>query len=286
MEQTLETNLEILRLLACPACKGSVERINEAKIVCKVCGNKYLIRNGIPDMVVQGFDHEDQFRIDSESAFFDDYGAKKDDYQVYEKSEYGRILDLMGLKVRTAEESILSIGCGSGVFEKELEERGYKVYGIDLAMKLLAGCLFPVARADCTKLPFPSGRFKNIFCAGVLHHVPTQLHTNVLQEIQRVLAPDGAFYAFEPKTTFRSRYLHPVSQLLRMRTKGEEPIPFERFKNIFEEVFSKIETQLVREVKFVDLNPFNRVIYVLVKSAFNIMPNTDKDEFFILIGRK
>ena len=42
---------ELLNILACPACKGEVELKNE-RIVCRSCGRKYPIRDGIPIMLV------------------------------------------------------------------------------------------------------------------------------------------------------------------------------------------------------------------------------------------
>jgi uncharacterized protein YbaR (Trm112 family) len=42
---------ELLEILACPACQGDVELKNN-KIVCKSCGLKYAIKDGIPIMLV------------------------------------------------------------------------------------------------------------------------------------------------------------------------------------------------------------------------------------------
>ena len=42
---------ELLDILACPACKADVELINN-KIVCKKCGKKYPVRQGIPVMLI------------------------------------------------------------------------------------------------------------------------------------------------------------------------------------------------------------------------------------------
>lgn len=44
-------NKELLDVLACPACKGDVE-LKEERIVCKKCGKKYPVRNGIPIMLL------------------------------------------------------------------------------------------------------------------------------------------------------------------------------------------------------------------------------------------
>ena len=43
---------ELLKILACPACKASVE-LKENKIVCTKCGRKYPIRDGIPVMLIE-----------------------------------------------------------------------------------------------------------------------------------------------------------------------------------------------------------------------------------------
>jgi uncharacterized protein len=42
---------ELLEILACPACKSDVE-LKDNKIVCKKCGKKYPIREGIPVMLI------------------------------------------------------------------------------------------------------------------------------------------------------------------------------------------------------------------------------------------
>ncbi|MEW6101816.1 MAG: Trm112 family protein [Candidatus Omnitrophota bacterium] len=43
---------ELLDILACPDCKADVEEIND-KIVCKKCGKKYPIKDGIPVMLIE-----------------------------------------------------------------------------------------------------------------------------------------------------------------------------------------------------------------------------------------
>ena len=42
----------LLKILACPACKAEVELKNQ-KIVCTKCGKKYPIKDGIPIMLVE-----------------------------------------------------------------------------------------------------------------------------------------------------------------------------------------------------------------------------------------
>lgn len=42
---------ELLDILACPVCKADVE-LKDNKIVCKKCGRKYPIKDGIPVMLI------------------------------------------------------------------------------------------------------------------------------------------------------------------------------------------------------------------------------------------
>jgi hypothetical protein len=43
---------KLLSILACPACQGDVE-LKEEKIVCRKCGRKYPVKNGVPIMLVE-----------------------------------------------------------------------------------------------------------------------------------------------------------------------------------------------------------------------------------------
>jgi len=42
---------ELLKILACPACKSDIKLENN-KIVCTKCGRKYPIKDGIPIMLI------------------------------------------------------------------------------------------------------------------------------------------------------------------------------------------------------------------------------------------
>ena len=42
---------ELIDILICPACKGDVE-LKKNKIVCKKCGKRYPVKDGIPIMLI------------------------------------------------------------------------------------------------------------------------------------------------------------------------------------------------------------------------------------------
>ena len=45
---------EIIKILACPKCKGHVEYDKKNEVIsCKTCNLKYLIKQGIPVMLIE-----------------------------------------------------------------------------------------------------------------------------------------------------------------------------------------------------------------------------------------
>ncbi|HGE72628.1 TPA: Trm112 family protein [Candidatus Poribacteria bacterium] len=54
-------NKELLEILACPADKGDIiyDEKNE-KLICKKCGRKYPIQDGIPIMLIEKAEMSDK----------------------------------------------------------------------------------------------------------------------------------------------------------------------------------------------------------------------------------
>ncbi len=91
---------------------------------------------------------------------------------------------------------VLEAGCGTGHFARELEARyGWEVFAVDLAWEgLRHGRRLGVrrmAQCDITRLPFPQGCFDAVFSLDVLVHFPPGEEGRALEELARVLAPNG-----------------------------------------------------------------------------------------------
>ena len=44
---------ELLKILACPKCKGALEyRETEARLICRACGKYYSIKDDIPILLI------------------------------------------------------------------------------------------------------------------------------------------------------------------------------------------------------------------------------------------
>src|SRR5262245_4111783 len=95
---------------------------------------------------------------------------------------------------------VLDIGCGPGVLEPYLLDRGCRVTAIDFAANMIdqareslkdhpksANVSFAEGSADA--LPFPDASFDAFVCIGVLSYVPDT--DRALREVARVLRPSG-----------------------------------------------------------------------------------------------
>jgi len=102
---------------------------------------------------------------------------------------------------------ILDYGCGSGNNSVFFMQKGYSVFGVDVApsfKKLVAKNLelnninrsnldnFSLIDPDTTSLPFPDNYFDLVLSNQVLYYLPTEQHLKkVCIEIKRILRPGG-----------------------------------------------------------------------------------------------
>ncbi|MBI5432898.1 MAG: class I SAM-dependent methyltransferase [Planctomycetes bacterium] len=96
---------------------------------------------------------------------------------------------------------VLDLGCGTGFFLAELDQKRPGAIGLDIshAMLRVSEQYVPGARlvtADAEKLPFRERSFDAIFCKGSLHH--TRDHIGFLANCRRALSRDGVLIMSEP----------------------------------------------------------------------------------------
>jgi len=100
-------------------------------------------------------------------------------------------------KVNVSGKVLLDVGCGSGLFFREVSEDAMMVVGVDISRKLLLKAkeqvrVFPnafVLQADADHLPFKKGCFDDVFAFTVLQNMPKPNET--LKELKHVVKPVG-----------------------------------------------------------------------------------------------
>ena len=138
---------------------------------------------------------------------------------------------------------VLDVGCGRGEILLHCAELGADVYGIDyapVALQLTKRLLekaqqdteketskneggIGVSLADAKHLPFPDGYFDRVLMFDVVEHLhPWELH-QAMEEIHRVLKPNGRFIIHTAPNIWYDRYAYPiVRQFRRILGQGAE----------------------------------------------------------------
>ena len=103
---------------------------------------------------------------------------------------------------------VLDAGCGSGRNLTYLLRRGFNCFGIDRdpaavdEMRALAAQVAPALppenfqARELDRLPWPDASMNAVVCSAVLHFAADEAHFDrMVQEMWRVLAPDGMLFA-------------------------------------------------------------------------------------------
>ena len=100
--------------------------------------------------------------------------------------------------------NILDFGCGDGLMTEEIRFKfpQSKIYGVDpsedsilIAQKNYPKITFQPSTNNLKM--FKKNEFDLIVCAGVFHHIPFKEHSHYMEEINRILQPNGVFVMFE-----------------------------------------------------------------------------------------
>lgn len=126
----------------------------------------------------------------------------------------------------------LDVGCGPGVITSFLARRFTPSVGLDIAATPLVEARrraeeegtkpsFLIAEAQST--PFLDGAFVFIVDRGCMQHLEKEQWTSYLQEVGRVLRPEGVFELFYSRPPGGSSRLAKMRTNLRRRALGERP---------------------------------------------------------------
>lgn len=90
---------------------------------------------------------------------------------------------------------VLDVGTGPARDFKEVAERGFRVFGVDYSFNMIKESgVSNVVQADALHLPFAENTFDALMTHATLHHVVRVRHHRFVQEVHRVLKPNGILH--------------------------------------------------------------------------------------------
>ena len=216
-------------LLVCPTCRGAL-RYTEASACCRVCEQDYLIRAGVPVLIVP----DSPFYRLAETDAADAMARPRDSLPAWLQRllrpfiEFDPPLTMWTdrtlfrhLNECTAEMQVLNLGSGAGLFDKYL---GAHLNLINLDVSHATTTKLDVA-ADAHFLPFADESLDAVYSNAVLEHV--QRPWRVAEEIHRVLRPGGKVFINVPFLNV----IHDTHDYFRFTDRGLE-ILFSDFEKI------------------------------------------------------
>jgi SAM-dependent methyltransferase len=124
---------------------------------------------------------------------------------IEENRVIGRELMPLAREIRKKEgrqPRILDLGCGTGELAPAFLKAGYSYVGIDIEVERIeyAGKTHRKGKfhvMDAHHLLYPDGYFDQILVTGVLHHLSDGDVRSIVQEMKRVLRPEGRALVME-----------------------------------------------------------------------------------------
>jgi malonyl-CoA O-methyltransferase len=125
-------------------------------------------------------------------------------YTDEQRRKYRKALE----KVDVTNNAVLDVGCGSGLFFKEVEAQAEMIVGVDVSHNLLlkakerakASQNTFVLQADADHLPFSNSLFGAVFAFTVFQNMPKP--TETLRELKRVAKKSGSVVVTGLKKAF------------------------------------------------------------------------------------
>jgi ubiquinone/menaquinone biosynthesis C-methylase UbiE len=151
--------------------------------------------------------------------------------------------------------SVLDIGCGNGKNMNYGAQR-HIMTGLEQSIALTEICHnqnLNVVQGDALSLPFKDNTFDAIIMIAVIHHINPINHNKVLQEIQRVLKPEGKClitnWAVEQPENAKRQFTKGLNMVM-WKNKEDSPLPYWVMDYLLAEEFTN---NLPSGLKFMNL---------------------------------
>lgn len=186
---------------------------------------------------------------------------------------------------------VLDLGCGTGIYTRIIAEHGH-VLGLDISKVMLsyAKSKHPslnLALADAHHIPLKTESMEVVVSIGLFEYIE---RTTVLEEINRVLNPDGICIILCPNKYSAVRMpFKLISKVLGRQYLPKEPSYGEMLKlfkqNRFKVIESRMDDGLIWLPNFLD-KLCGRKIYLVIENLFRLFGRNPFSNVLLFVVRK
>lgn len=127
------------------------------------------------------------------------------EFNQFTEQLWSKLIIVLNRYLRSEDKKVIDFGCGAGRFSQRLADFGFDVFGIDISSEMLELARQHLCSTTCqfvmiepyNTLPFRTGSFDILWSSTVLQHVPDAAFKTVVNELHRILIPDGLIILLE-----------------------------------------------------------------------------------------
>lgn len=205
---------------------------------------------------------------------YGDFGNLSKNYDKARKGFPIESIDYIFEKIGKEKPHILDIGCGTGIATEQLLEKGAEVIGTDVDARMIRQTeadnrhhiKYQVAPAE--KQPFANNAFDAVTAFSAFHWFANE---TVLNEIKRVLKPEGLFFAINKNEVgdFKKKNKETLQRFI------EKELPdvkreYNPKKILRENGLLSVEEKIFSTVEY--FSPEEAIEYIQTMSVWNLVP--------------
>ncbi len=135
---------------------------------------------------------------------------------------------------------LLDVGCHMALDTAQWANKADILMGVDVDPAVFDGCASVIrCQASGAELPFAPASFDVVTCSEVLEHVPPELERPLIEEMRRVIAPDGTLLFTTPHWGWFA-WLDPLDAKRRLglrKGKGHKHYRIVEINDLFADLF-------------------------------------------------